>query len=85
MNRSVRNGLAIAGMAGGIFFLGQAVASADDAGRIGGLGTAATVVRTGHRLAEEEDPSGHTGDGESVSHGSIHRCVLLDGLRVVEP
>jgi hypothetical protein len=29
MNRSVRNGLAIAGMAGGIFFLGQAVASAD--------------------------------------------------------
>ena len=32
MNRSVRNGLAIAGMAGGIFFLGQAVASADDGG-----------------------------------------------------
>jgi hypothetical protein len=30
MNRSVRNGLAIAGMAGGIFFLGQAVASASD-------------------------------------------------------
>jgi hypothetical protein len=29
MNRSVRNGIAIAGMAGGIFFLGQAVASAD--------------------------------------------------------
>jgi len=30
MNRSVRNGLAIAGMAGGLFFLGQAVASASD-------------------------------------------------------
>jgi hypothetical protein len=30
MNRSVRNGLAIAGMAGGLFFLGQAVASADE-------------------------------------------------------
>lgn len=29
MNRTVRNGLAVAGMAGGIFFLGQAVASAD--------------------------------------------------------
>ena len=32
MKRSVRNGLAIAGMAGGLFFLGQAVASADDGG-----------------------------------------------------
>ena len=31
MRRSVRNGLAIAGMAGGMLFLGQAVASADDA------------------------------------------------------
>ena len=30
MKRSVRNGLAIAGMTGGLFFLGQAVASADD-------------------------------------------------------
>jgi hypothetical protein len=29
MNRSVRNGLAIAGMAGGMLFLGQAVASAE--------------------------------------------------------
>jgi hypothetical protein len=29
MNRTLRNGLAVAGMAGGIFFLGQAVASAD--------------------------------------------------------
>ncbi|TFV69355.1 hypothetical protein E4P40_22380 [Blastococcus sp. CT_GayMR20] len=29
MNRTVRNGLAIAGMAGGMLFLGQAVASAD--------------------------------------------------------
>ena len=31
MRRSVRNGLAIAGMAGGMLFLGQAVASADEA------------------------------------------------------
>jgi hypothetical protein len=31
MNRSVRNGLAIAGMAGGMLFLGQAVAQADGA------------------------------------------------------
>ena len=29
MNRTLRNGMAVAGMAGGIFFLGQAVASAD--------------------------------------------------------
>src|SRR6476661_7152320 len=29
MKRSVRNGIAIAGMAGGLWFLGQAVASAD--------------------------------------------------------
>ncbi|MGY1803162.1 hypothetical protein ACI78T_07760 [Blastococcus sp. SYSU D00922] len=35
MNRSVRNGLAIAGMAGGIFFLGQAVASADQTASAG--------------------------------------------------
>ena len=30
MRRSVRNGLAIAGMAGGVWFLGQAVAQADE-------------------------------------------------------
>jgi hypothetical protein len=30
MNRTLRNGIAVAGMAGGIFFLGQAVASADE-------------------------------------------------------
>ena len=35
MNRSVRNGLAIAGMAGGIFFLGQAVASAEQTATAG--------------------------------------------------
>ncbi|MGY1803161.1 hypothetical protein ACI78T_07755 [Blastococcus sp. SYSU D00922] len=35
MKRTVRNGLAIAGMAGGIFFLGQAVASADQTASAG--------------------------------------------------
>ena len=34
MNRTVRNGLAVAGMAGGMLFLGQAVASADESGDV---------------------------------------------------
>jgi hypothetical protein len=47
MNRSVRNGLAIAGMAGGIFFLGQAVASADDGGQTGSADNTVSQTSTG--------------------------------------
>jgi hypothetical protein len=58
MQRSVRNGLAIAGMAGGMLFLGQAVASADDGG--GGadannaVGTTAAAEGTGSGGGETE-------------------------------
>ena len=44
MRRTVRNGLAIAGMVGGFFILGQAVASADD-GQTAGADSGTEVVQ----------------------------------------
>src|SRR6476620_719697 len=44
MKRSVRNGIAIAGMAGGLWLLGQAVASADEGSAASGADT--TVTQT---------------------------------------
>ena len=56
MKRSVRNGLAIAGMTGGLFFLGQAVASAD-----GGEQTN-TTGQENSQAATSEDGGGATGN-----------------------
>ena len=57
MNRSVRNGLAIAGMAGGLFFLGQAVASASDAG-------------ASNDVTQVNDSSGSGGSGANLNDSS---------------
>jgi hypothetical protein len=56
MKRSVRNGIAIAGMAGGIWFLGSAVASADD-------GQAAGAANN----VDQSSSSESTGDGGSLN------------------
>src|SRR5688572_24456564 len=58
MNRSVRNGLAIAGMAGGILFLGQAVASADE-----GTQTAGAT----NTVSQDAGSTGSGGDNTNVN------------------
>lgn len=55
MKRSVRNGIAIAGMAGGIWFLGSAVANADD--------QVADAANTTGQVSSSES----TGDGGSLN------------------
>ncbi|HZB21228.1 MAG TPA: hypothetical protein VE463_15435, partial [Blastococcus sp.] len=47
MNRTLRNGLAVAGMAGGMLFLGQAVASADQTATAGNDVEQAAASETG--------------------------------------
>jgi hypothetical protein len=56
MNRSVRNGIAIAGMAGGIFFLGQAVASADQT---------ATAANNGDQSSSAQGSGGDSAAGNA--------------------
>jgi hypothetical protein len=67
MNRSVRNGLAIAGMAGGLFFLGQAVASAGE-GQVAdaNTGTDQQLDTTG------SDSSGLNGSLSEATAENVH-------------
>jgi hypothetical protein len=71
MNRSVRNGLAIAGMAGGIFFLGQAVASASD-------GQAADAGNN----VEQTNASTDGGGGGANLNGSSAEATNVDKVEV---
>jgi hypothetical protein len=66
MKRSVRNGLAIAGMAGGIFFLGDAVASADQ-GNTTDQGSTGTTTS-----APAPDGGGAAGNVGGNSSGSTN-------------
>jgi hypothetical protein len=85
MKRSVRNGLAIAGMAGGIFFLGDAVASAADGGQTnttdqgstqaadtqdGGSGTTGNVGGNASDSSNTTDAGATTGAGGGGGGGN---------------
>jgi hypothetical protein len=73
MNRSVRNGLAIAGMAGGIFFLGQAVASADDGG---------TQAADANSTVDQSNASTDGGGGGVNLNGSSAEATNVDVTEV---
>jgi hypothetical protein len=73
MNRSVRNGLAIAGMAGGIFFLGQAVASADDGG---------TQAADANSAVDQSNASTDGGGGGVNLNGSSAEAKNVDVTEV---
>ena len=75
MRRSVRNGLAIAGMAGGVWFLGQAVAQADQTNTVGQDNT---------QSATSEDGGGVTGNiggnyNESKNEVDVDISTDVDG------
>jgi hypothetical protein len=74
MRRTVRNGLAIAGMAGGIFFLGEAVAGADE-------GQTNTTGQENSQSATSEDGGGATGNiggNENESSNEVDVDVETD-------
>jgi hypothetical protein len=71
MKRSVRNGIAIAGMAGGIWFLGSAVASADD-------GQTADATTPTSQTASSES----TGDGGSLNAAGNLNASSADATNV---
>jgi hypothetical protein len=80
MRRSVRNGLAIAGMAGGMVFLGQAVASADDTAATAATAqtntTSAPAVAIGENYA---DGTGGDADAEGASVDNSDGTAQADG------
>jgi hypothetical protein len=63
MNRTLRNGLAVAGMAGGMLFLGQAVASADEAAAGDAATYSADASNTNHSDTTGGDAGKHGGGG----------------------
>ena len=69
MNRSVRNGLAIAGMAGGFLILGQAAASADDAS-VSGSNNAAAGNAASYNAEASNSNESVTAGGEGGQGGS---------------
>ncbi|MEI4273676.1 hypothetical protein TEK04_18300 [Klenkia sp. LSe6-5] len=88
MNRTVRNGLAVATMAGGIFLLGSAVASADDgttasAESVGG--PAITEVDTstgayGYAEGHEVDNDGEATGGNGGAGGTVDAAPVTSGV-----
>ena len=66
MRRSVRNGLAIAGMAGGMWFLGQAVAQADQANDVGQDSTTRSRPASGGGVGGNIGGNANESDATSV-------------------
>ncbi|SFF04194.1 hypothetical protein [Blastococcus tunisiensis] len=87
MNRSVRNGLAIAGMAGGMLFLGQAVASADtDAAASGeitsttaGHGSGDATSVNGQKVAAGNDVENDASTGDVDAGGGTSAVGVVAG------
>ena len=75
MNRSVRNGLAIAGMAGGFLILGQAAASADDAAVSGSNNAAAGNAASYDATASNDNSSTTEGGGGGGDYGDGGNAV----------
>ena len=63
MRRTVRNGLIVAGMAGGVWFLGQATAQASDQSNVNGNDQAAAV--------EVEGGEGSSGNLNATLQGNV--------------
>ena len=70
-----RRGVAEVGVAGPAVPAGAGLAGRGLLDVVAGRGR---LVGAGHRLAEEEHSSGHTGDGQAVAQSSVHlRCPSL--------
>ncbi|CAA9246168.1 MAG: hypothetical protein AVDCRST_MAG52-1894, partial [uncultured Blastococcus sp.] len=85
MNRTVRNGLAVAGMAGGLLFLGQAAASADTDAAASGEITSTTQGESGGgaHSTNHQDVDASNDVHNEASTGKIDASGGLSAVGVV--
>jgi LPXTG-motif cell wall-anchored protein len=79
MRRSVRNGLAIAGMAGGMLFLGQAVASADTEAEGTIDQTTSAAAPSGHGDAKADSDIDQTVKAEQTTNNTVTTAPVKGG------
>jgi hypothetical protein len=77
MRRSVRNGIAIAGMAGGVWFLGQAVAQAD------GITQTNDTAQANSQTADSQNGGGVTGNSGGNANSSSNYADITVSTHVV--